>query len=94
MFVGKWHASTGSERVIVEHLWSRADATGGNQSQSDSLRYPLKQAISQPSAAHGNGPGLDGKEGVDGSSPSEGSAKAPHVGAFAFRSTCRVSSVR
>ena len=25
---------------------------------------------------------LHGKEGVDGSSPSEGSAKAPHVGAF------------
>jgi hypothetical protein len=24
----------------------------------------------------------DGKEGVDGSSPSEGSAKAPHIGAF------------
>jgi hypothetical protein len=31
---------------------------------------------------------LDGKEGVDGSSPSEGSAKAPHVGAFSFRPTC------
>jgi hypothetical protein len=29
-----------------------------------------------------------GKEGVNGSSPLEGSAKAPHVGAFAFRSTC------
>jgi hypothetical protein len=27
-------------------------------------------------------PSLNGKEGVDGSSPSEGSAKAPHVGAF------------
>jgi len=25
---------------------------------------------------------LDGKEGADGSSPSEGSAKAPHVGTF------------
>jgi hypothetical protein len=29
-------------------------------------------------------PDLDGKEGVDGSSPSEGSAKMPHVGAFAY----------
>ena len=37
---------------------------------------------------------LHGKEGVDGSSPSEGSAKAPHVGAFAFRTTCRFSHVR
>ena len=37
---------------------------------------------------------LDGKEGVDGSSPSEGSAKAPHVGAFSFRATCSSSNVR
>src|SRR5205085_3789034 len=37
---------------------------------------------------------LHGKEGVDGSSPSEGSAKAPHVGAFAFRTTCSSSNVR
>ncbi len=35
-----------------------------------------------------------GKEGVDGSSPSEGSAKAPHVGAFLFRSTCSRVNVR
>jgi hypothetical protein len=34
---------------------------------------------------------LHGKEGVNGSSPSEGSAKAPHVGAFAFDPTCRVA---
>src|SRR4051795_7681280 len=37
---------------------------------------------------------LHGKEGVDGSSPSEGSAKAPHVGAFSFRTTCSASNVR
>jgi hypothetical protein len=37
---------------------------------------------------------LHGKEGVDGSSPSEGSAKAPHVGAFAFSSTCRIGNVQ
>ena len=37
---------------------------------------------------------LHGKEGVDGSSPSEGSAKAPHVGAFSFRPTCSLSNVR
>jgi hypothetical protein len=41
-------------------------------------------------ATHGNRFGAHGKEGVNGSSPLEGSAKAPHVGrfcAFAFRST-------
>ena len=37
---------------------------------------------------------LHGKEGVDGSSPSEGSAKAPQVGAFSFRWTCSSSNVR
>src|SRR5437588_761495 len=37
---------------------------------------------------------LHGKEGVDGSSPSEGSAKAPEIGAFAFRSTCSRPNVR
>jgi hypothetical protein len=30
-----------------------------------------------------------GKEGFSGSSPEEGSAKAPHVGAFLFGRTCR-----
>jgi hypothetical protein len=39
-------------------------------------------------------PKLHGKEGVDGSSPSGGSAKAPHVGAFSFMSTCAEPNVR
>ena len=38
-------------------------------------------------------PNLHGKEGVDGSSPSEGSAKTPETGAFSFRSTCSESNV-
>ena len=33
---------------------------------------------------------FQGKEGVDGSSPSEGSAKVQHVAAFAFSPTCNV----
>jgi hypothetical protein len=37
---------------------------------------------------------LHGKEGVDGSSPSEGSAKVPETGAFSFRSICSSSNVR
>jgi hypothetical protein len=39
-------------------------------------------------------PELNGKEGVDGSSPSEGFAKAPQIGTFAFRSTCSRANVR
>jgi hypothetical protein len=38
--------------------------------------------------------GSHGKEGVDGSSPSEGSAKAPEIGAFSFRRTCSTLNVR
>jgi hypothetical protein len=37
---------------------------------------------------------LNGKEGVSGSSPEEGSAKALHVGAFSFKRTCFPSNVR
>src|SRR6478609_165549 len=37
---------------------------------------------------------LHGKEGVDGSSPSEGSAKAPQSGASSFKCTCTVHNVR
>jgi hypothetical protein len=66
----------------MEHLWSPAGATGGNRWQMADPRKPLKQAYPQPVATHGNRFGAHGKEGVDGSSPSEGSAKAPHVGAF------------
>src|SRR6266511_560416 len=36
---------------------------------------------------------LHGKEGVDGSSPSEGSTKTPHVGAFCFSKSCRISNM-
>jgi hypothetical protein len=36
---------------------------------------------------------LHGKEGVNGSSPLEGSAKAPEIGAFSFGSTCGLSNV-
>ena len=55
----------------MEHLWSPAGATGGNQWQMGHARKPLKQADPQPLATYGNR-FADGKEGVDGSSPSEG----------------------
>jgi hypothetical protein len=37
---------------------------------------------------------LHGKEGVDGSSPSEGSAKAPHDGTFLVGCICTISNMR
>jgi hypothetical protein len=56
----------------MEHLWSLAGATGGNRSQKGEPRKRLKYADSQPVATHGNRLAAHGKEGVDGSSPSEG----------------------
>jgi len=47
----------------MEHLWSPAGATGGNQRQIGEPRKRLKQADRQPVATHGNGSGAHGKEG-------------------------------
>src|SRR6266545_8115555 len=61
----------------MERLWSLAGAISGNLWQKGLLRKPQNQA---KSVAMGCDPlplNLDGKEGVDGSSPSEGSAKSP-----------------
>src|SRR5881394_2664683 len=78
----------------MEPLWSPVVATRGNRWQTGRAGRRRKQAETVavscdrlPEAAHG-------KEGVDGSSPSEGSAKAPHVGAFSFRPTCSLLNVR
>ena len=66
----------------MEHLWSPAGATGGNRWQMGHPRKPLKQADPQPVATHGNRFGAHGKEGVDGSSPSEGSEKTCNMQVF------------
>ena len=63
-----------NEHVIVEHLWSRAGATGGNRSQSEPLRERLR-ARGFPRLPAVPASLLDGKEGVNGSSPLEGFAK-------------------
>ncbi len=67
------------EPTGMEHLWSQAGATNGNRSQMGPSRKRLKQADRQPVATHGNRFGAHGKEGVDGSSPSEGFTKLPQT---------------
>ena len=66
-----------TERVIVEHLWSRAGATSGNWWQMGTARRRLKQAKTVAMGCDRLPIGAHGKEGVDGSSPSEGLQKAP-----------------
>jgi hypothetical protein len=66
----------------MEPLWSPVVATGGNPRQG-LLPKRLKQAKTVAAACDQLPFGFHGKEGVDGSSPSEGSAKAPVIGAAA-----------
>jgi len=63
----------------VERLWSRAVATGGNRWQMGRRRKRLKQAKTVAVGCDRLRPVSDGKEGVDGSSPSEGFARFARV---------------
>jgi hypothetical protein len=77
----------------MEPLWSPVVATGGNQWQIGSERNPPKRAKSVAVACHQLPKKFHGKEGVDGSSPSEGSAKALQTklffsAHFAFSPAC------
>src|SRR4051794_29834904 len=60
----------------MENLWSPAGATGGNRPQVAVPRKRLKRADRQPVATDRNRFGEHGKEGINDSSPLEGSAKA------------------
>jgi hypothetical protein len=64
----------------MERLWSQAGATGGNRSQIGPSQKRSKYADRQPVPAHCNRFGAHGKEGVDGSSPSEGFTKSLQKG--------------
>jgi hypothetical protein len=56
----------------MERLWSRAVATGGNRSQMGWQQKRLQQAQTLAVGCHWLPIVAHGKEGVDGSSPSEG----------------------
>src|SRR6266487_4306609 len=68
----------------MEPLWSPVVATRGNQRQIDRPPIPQKQAEAVATGCHRLPEKFHGKEGVDGSSPSEGSAKAPEIRCFLF----------
>jgi hypothetical protein len=67
--------SSGIRAAIMERLWSLAGATGRNRWQMRRPRKLRKQAKTVAVGCHRLRPNLDGKEGVDGSSPSEGSRR-------------------
>jgi hypothetical protein len=79
--------------AMVERLYGTATPTASTDPAMSAPPTKPQPTCCPATAASSTRP-LHGKEGVDGSSPSEGSAKAPHVGAFSFRSTCCSSNVQ
>src|SRR5205823_5061283 len=73
-----------SRQRRMEPLWSPVVATGGNHRQIERTREPQKQAKSVATGCHRLPPNFHGKEGVDGSSPSEGFEKRPAKSHFAL----------
>ena len=69
-----------SGRPRMEPLWSPVVATGGNRSQIQRPQEPQKQPKTVAMRCDQLLFGAHGKEGVDGSSPSEGSAKVLQSG--------------
>jgi hypothetical protein len=66
----------------MERLWSQADATGCKHWQTPPRRKRLRKSDRQPVATPRNNETFDGKEGVDGSSPSEGLRKPLQMSGF------------
>jgi hypothetical protein len=66
----------------MEPLWSPVVATLGNRLQFASARNRYNQAKTVAVGCDRLPKGPHGKEGVDGSSPSEGFEKAPRMGLF------------
>jgi hypothetical protein len=62
----------------MERLWSRAGANGGNWWQIPTRGEQFKRAKTVAVSCDRLPIGAHGKEGVSGSSPEEGSAKALH----------------
>jgi hypothetical protein len=72
--------SSGISATGMERLWSLAGATSGNRWQIGRPRKRRNQAKTVATGCDQLPWDLDGKEGVDGSSPSEGFSKALQIG--------------
>jgi hypothetical protein len=66
----------------MEQLWNRGGATGGKGFKTPEAPKWLELPETVAVGCHRLPFGSHGKEGVDGSSPSEGSAKGPEIGRF------------
>src|SRR5881392_4183669 len=78
----------------METLWKNEGAMERKRFDRFEPRNRLNKPNLFATGCHRLPPKSHGKEGVDGSSPSEGSAKAPHSGASSFGCNCTIHSVR
>jgi hypothetical protein len=79
---------------VREHQRGRPGVTRGQSSSAVSFFLRGFRARPLPRLPAFPAPDFDGKEGVSGSSPEEGSAKVPHVRPSSLRTTCSSPSVR
>jgi hypothetical protein len=77
----------------MEPLWSPVVATGGNRWQIGSEQTRLKQARTVAVGCDRLRATFHGKEGVDGSSPSEGFEKQLQIGGFFTHGVVHVAGV-
>ena len=68
----------------MRSLWSPVGANGGNRRQIEESRKPEKQAKTVAVGCDPLPKTFHGKEGVDGSSPSEGSHESPANARLSF----------
>jgi hypothetical protein len=78
----------------MEPLWSPVVATGGRQSQIRRPQEPQKHAKTVAVGCHRLPEKFHGKEGVDGSSPSEGFEKPLQIGGFFTHGVVHVDGPR
>ena len=77
----------------MEQLWNRGVQTVASVSNRGRAENGLDLTLTLATGCHLLPFGFHGKEGVDGSSPSEGSAKVPQSGAFFLPSVCGASNL-
>jgi hypothetical protein len=76
--------------IGMEQLWNRGDATGGKRSARGTPENGLNYGPTVATGCHRLPFGSHGKEGVDGSSPSEGFAKFLLISSFCLPGRRRV----
>jgi hypothetical protein len=84
--------TAGFRPIGMEHLWNRGGRNRSQTFSSPNAHKRLERARNRCHRLPQAAVWIDGKEGDDGSSPSEGSAKAPQNGAFCSLELARLTT--